>query len=327
MKNKNGIYIIGVDHGYGNIKTANCCFPTGVEGSDAEPTFKNGLLIYQGRYYQIGIGHKEYAAEKVMDEDYYILTLAAIARELSREQITQANVFLAAGLPLSWVAKQRKAFQEYLLQNSAVEFTFRRIEYRIRIVGAAVYPQGFAAIASIVNHFTGSNMLCDIGNGTMNILRPLDSNVDLRQMFTEKYGVQQRVLAIQELNISLIRAQMAQPVFTKEEIVKWISRFKYGNINDKAYQREMIDTFLNSVYVYDDKIVFTYNFRDHAETVTLDEIEFVFCSDVNDCPPPINPRTFTVLGFLLRKNPGDLSDSLGFFLVGFGCNPAPAVLY
>ena len=27
MKNKNGIYIIGVDHGYGNIKTANCCFP------------------------------------------------------------------------------------------------------------------------------------------------------------------------------------------------------------------------------------------------------------------------------------------------------------
>ena len=130
-----------------------------------------------------------------------------------------------------------------------------------------------------------------------------------------------------ELNISLIRAQMAQPVFTKEEIVKWISRFKYGNINDKAYQREMVDTFLNSVYVYDDKIVFTYNFRDHAETVTLDEIEYVFCSDVNDGPPPINPRTVTVLGFLLRKNPSDLSDSLGFFLVGFGCNPAPAVLY
>lgn len=41
-------------------------------------------------------------------------------------------------------------------------------------------------------------MLCDIGNGTMNILRTMDSKVDLRQMFTEKYGVQQCVLAIQE---------------------------------------------------------------------------------------------------------------------------------
>ena len=179
MKNKNGIYIIGVDHGYGNIKTASCCFPTGVESSDTEPTFKNDLLIYHGRYYQIGIGHKEYAAEKVMDEDYYILTLAAIARELGREQITQANVFLAAGLPLSWVVKQRKAFQAYLLQNREVEFSFRRKDYHIRIVGATVYPQGFAAIAPVVNHFTGSSMLCDIGNGTMNILQTMDSKVNL----------------------------------------------------------------------------------------------------------------------------------------------------
>ena len=99
MKNKNGIYIIGVDHGYGNIKTANCCFPTGVESSDTEPTFKNDLLIYQGRYYQIGVGHKEYAAEKVMDEDYYILTLAAIARELNGENMAEASVYLAVVCP------------------------------------------------------------------------------------------------------------------------------------------------------------------------------------------------------------------------------------
>ena len=174
MKNKNGIYIIGVDHGYGNIKTANCCFPTGVERSETEPTFKHDLLIYQGHYCQIGVGHKEYLAEKVMDEDYYILTLAAIARELSRENITQANVFLAAGLPLSWVAKQKKAFREYLLQKETVELTFRKRNYRIRIVGAAIYPQGYAAIAHMVRHFSGSTMLCDIGNGTMNILRTLE---------------------------------------------------------------------------------------------------------------------------------------------------------
>ena len=33
----NGIKIIGVDHGYGNIKTANCCFPTGIASYNAEP--------------------------------------------------------------------------------------------------------------------------------------------------------------------------------------------------------------------------------------------------------------------------------------------------
>lgn len=212
MKNKNGIYIIGVDHGYGNIKTANCCFPTGVERSDTEPTFKHDLLIYQGHYYQIGVGHKEYRAEKVMDEDYYILTLAAIARELSRENITQANVFLEAGLPLSWVAKQKKAFREYLLQKEVVEFTFRKRDYRIRIVGAAIYPQGYAAIAHMVRHFAGSTMLCDIGNGTMNILRTLGPEVDMKQMFTEKYGVQQCVLAIQEALMREHHAQVEEPM-------------------------------------------------------------------------------------------------------------------
>ncbi len=28
--NRNAPIIIGIDHGYGNIKTANCCFKTGV---------------------------------------------------------------------------------------------------------------------------------------------------------------------------------------------------------------------------------------------------------------------------------------------------------
>ena len=147
-----------------------------------------------------------------MGEDYYILTLAAIARELSREHITQANVFLAAGLPLSWVAKQRKAFQAYLLQNREVELSFRRKDYHIRIVGATVYPQGFAAIAPIVNHFTGSNMLCDIGNGTMNILRTLGPEVDMKQRFTEKYGVQQCILAIQEALMREYHAQVEEPI-------------------------------------------------------------------------------------------------------------------
>ena len=212
MKNKNGIYIIGVDHGYGNIKTANCCFPTGVERSETEPTYKHDLLIYLGHYYQIGVGHKEYLAEKVMDEDYYILTLAAIAWELSRENITQANVFLSAGLPLSWVTKQKKAFREYLLQEEMVEFIFQKRDYRIRIVGAAIYPQGYAAIAHMVRHFAGSTMLCDIGNGTMNILRALGPEVDMKQMFTEKYGVQQCVLAIQEALMREHHAQVEEPM-------------------------------------------------------------------------------------------------------------------
>ena len=59
----------GIDHGYGNMKTATRCFPSGVARYDKEPIFQNTLLVYSGMYYQIGEEHKEFCAEKTQDED------------------------------------------------------------------------------------------------------------------------------------------------------------------------------------------------------------------------------------------------------------------
>ena len=46
--------IIGIDHGYGNIKTAHAIFKTGVTVCEKEPTFSRNLLIYEGKYYLRG---------------------------------------------------------------------------------------------------------------------------------------------------------------------------------------------------------------------------------------------------------------------------------
>ena len=89
-----------------------------------------------------------------------------------------------------------------------------------------------------------------------------------------------------ELKCSILQARMERPKYTKEEIVQWISRYKFGNIDDTDYQKEIIDTFLNSVYIYDDRLVFTYNYRDGTETLTLKDIEAAFGSDLKNCAPP-----------------------------------------
>ncbi len=108
MKKFNEMYVIGIDHGYGNMKTANCCFKTGLLAYDAEPLFTGDMLVYDGKYYLIGEGHKEFLPDKIRDEDYYILTLVAIAKELQREKLTEAKVIIAAGLPLTWTSGQKK---------------------------------------------------------------------------------------------------------------------------------------------------------------------------------------------------------------------------
>ena len=52
MRELNNIKIIAVDHGYGNIKTANTVTPTGVTAYETEPIFSGNILEYAGIYYR-----------------------------------------------------------------------------------------------------------------------------------------------------------------------------------------------------------------------------------------------------------------------------------
>ena len=199
MNMKNKPVVIGIDHGYGNKKTAHCCFRTGILPIDGnEPVFSSDILTYDGKSYVIGQGHKEFTADKMLDQDYYLLTLAAIARELHIRNLTSARVVLAVGLPLTWVSAQKESFRAYLMQHEAADFTFREVAYHVEFAGCEVFPQGFSAVAAQFRDFSGINMLCDIGNGTMNVMYINDRKPIPQRCFTEKYGVHQCVLAIRE---------------------------------------------------------------------------------------------------------------------------------
>lgn len=80
----------------------------------------------------------------------------------------------------------------------------------------------------------------------------------------------------ENLKVSILQVQMQRPRYTKEQVVSWISRFKCGKTHDPEYQRQIIDTFINSICVFDDRLVFTYHFKDGTETLTLKEIEGSF---------------------------------------------------
>ena len=97
------------------------------------------------------------------------------------------------------------------------------------------------------------------------------------------------------LKLSITQTQIERPRYTKPQIVDWISRFKFGNVNDPNYQRQIIDTFINAIYVFDDKLAFTYNFHDGTETITLKEIEAAFGSDLSQVAPP--PKSLEITGF------------------------------
>ena len=94
--------IIGIDHGYYAIKTKQVCFPTGLMRYTYEPYTMQNVLQYGGAYYVCGTGRQTLVKDKTANDNYYFLTLAALAQEIrKRKGERTAKVILAAGLPLA----------------------------------------------------------------------------------------------------------------------------------------------------------------------------------------------------------------------------------
>lgn len=192
----NGVYIIAADTGNGNVKTVSSCTPTSVSRHNSKPLTTTNVIEYNGSYYVIGQGHKEVISDKTQDEDYYILTLFCIAKELSRDNVTEASVLIAAGLPVTWYGNQSESYRDYLNQNKEVSFSLDRINYHVEIKDAVILPQGYAAIIENLKDMKGDNMLADIGNGIINVLRIRNEVVIEDSFKTELMGVNECVKEI-----------------------------------------------------------------------------------------------------------------------------------
>ena len=174
---------------------------------DTKPYFDGDIMHYNGRWYRIGEGHKAFNPDKTADEDFYILTLASIAAELRTKDITEANIYLAIGLPTTWTVRQRNAYSEYMLRNKDVEFEFNDVGYHLHFTQCSVFPQGYAAMVPMMDvdkqyngfqKFMGTVMMADIGNGTLDTLFMVNGKPDENRCFTEELGVKQCIMAIRK---------------------------------------------------------------------------------------------------------------------------------
>ena len=120
---------LGIDHGYYAIKTKNFSFPAGVTAYSHEPYTLQDTLEADGKFFVCGTGRQPILRDKTENDSYYLLTLAAIAKELKcRGASPECSVTIAAGLPLANFGREKKSFPEYLLRSSQpVKFRFEGV--------------------------------------------------------------------------------------------------------------------------------------------------------------------------------------------------------
>ena len=76
---------------------------------------------------------------------------------------------------------------------------------------------------------------------------------------------------------------ISHPLLTKEFLYSWFDGFKNFDVNKLKNRKMLIDTFVNSIVLYDDRIDFYFNFKDNAKSLALSELNTV--SDLSSSSP------------------------------------------
>ena len=184
---------------------------------------------------------------------------------------------------------EKKGFLEWYVVEQTVEYVLlpERMEYIAeRMIETYNDEFGAARIRSLeqrIRHIDGKvDRLID----TISVSPKKSADKLLQKIETLE-------LQKADIEIDLSKLRIANGIkYTKEQIMAWMTSFCRGELLDEDFQKRIIDVFINSVFVYDDKIVIYYNVHEGKQ------VSFMEMLDSTQEPPNCNAFGGSDLGVL-----------------------------
>lgn len=122
--------------------------------------------------------------------------------------------------------------------------------------------------------------LSEVEKGIENMLNAIQAGIitestkqRLSDLESEKRDLEERIT----------ENRIQHPALTREQIAFFLAQFQHTDINDEEEKQRLIDSFVNAVYVYEDKIVLIFNYKGGTKAVNLNDIN---SSDLEASSPP-----------------------------------------
>ena len=80
----------------------------------------------------------------------------------------------------------------------------------------------------------------------------------------------------EELETKIACEKLAKPKVSAEFMTFWLHRFRKLDVQQKSHRKMLIDTFINAIFLYDDKMVLTFNYKEGTATITFDDLKTAF---------------------------------------------------
>ena len=132
-----------------------------------------------------------------------------------------------------------------------------------------------------------------------------------------------------EISVQIAKEEIKQPTLSRDQILFWFHRLRKMDVKKLEHRRRLIDSFINSIYLFDDHMVITFNYKDGAKTITFEEIEnTINGSDLAGFGAPRRRKLCIVCGDFSLKNHLALTTLLLLSAKGlarFACSLASAL--
>ena len=97
-----------------------------------------------------------------------------------------------------------------------------------------------------------------------------------------------------ELEVRITEEKLAKPKLNADFVRFWLTRFRKLNPQIKSHRETLVNTFVNAIYLYDDKVLITFNYKEGTKIISLDDVAALAASgesgsDLGCLPPPVRP--------------------------------------
>lgn len=186
--------LIAVDNGNTYTKTPNTSFPSGVKMFESRPPLQsNDMIILNDKYYVLVYDRLTYVKDKTRDDNLFILTLFAMAKEIKKSNYNKKDdVILSVGLPPGHFSLLKDKFRDYFFNHGeTINFKYNDEDFSLKIKDVFVYPQAFSAAATKADEIRKYSRayIIDIGGYTVDTLLIVDGNPDLSYVESLEIGV------------------------------------------------------------------------------------------------------------------------------------------
>ncbi len=162
----------------------------------------------------------------------------------------------------------KQAWIEELVVNTVVELLSD--EKNIEFIANAVWEYYNKSDDSAALETELKTRLKDIEKATANLLKAIEAGIinDATKKRMDELDEQRA-----EIEAELAAHDLSKAVtISKDYILFYLHELRNGDLTNPEYQKRLVDTFVNSIFLYDDKTVITFNFSKDSTPITYTDL-------------------------------------------------------